>query len=65
MSKAVTLLLALVAAVVVTVVIDLLITGKPVKRCKKKMEIVSQSNSNEAKTKQNKTNLVLLDLCHP
>jgi hypothetical protein len=45
MSKAVTLLLALVAAVVVTVVIDLLITGKPVKRCKK-MEIVSQSNSN-------------------
>jgi hypothetical protein len=64
MSKAVTLLLALVAAVVVTVVIDLLITGKPVKRCKK-MEIVSQSNSNEAKTKQNITYLVLLDLCHP
>jgi hypothetical protein len=42
MSKAVTLLLALVAAVVVTVVIDLLIIGKPVKRCKK-MEIVSQT----------------------
>jgi hypothetical protein len=36
MSKAVMLLLELVVAVVVTVVIDLLITGKPVKRCKKK-----------------------------